>query len=300
MSTFKVNCEFCNKAIGHRQIIRHLRVAHGVELPDTQEAMRKHYLKYLHKLKGEPDMKCPYCDKLRKMKSYSSMYDTCASKECKTKFSLRGVDTQKKDLIGIHNPENIPKHIQTRLERNPNSYKETYLSGLGRYMVDGRYHNWYRTVWKDSEGQKEALRKMHQTLREKGYPCAAKALQSLLENRRIANLGLEKSLYDTPAERALGNFLSSIGVKFITRKPFYSSWYGNSIPSGIRYYRSDFYLEEKKIIIEVDGSVHYGREEYDKQRDKWFQNELGIKTIRLSNEDCSDYNKLNSILSFLK
>ncbi|MBN1129303.1 MAG: endonuclease domain-containing protein [Chitinispirillaceae bacterium] len=48
---------------------------------------------------------------------------------------------------------------------------------------------------------------------------------------------------------------------------------------------ADFYCEELKLVIEVDGSIHQRREqiEYDAHRDQVFKNR-GIKVIRFSND----------------
>ena len=51
-------------------------------------------------------------------------------------------------------------------------------------------------------------------------------------------------------------------------------------------YIVDFYIAEKKLVIELDGSQHYenlGREK-DAQRDAYLQ-ERGITVVRYSNED---------------
>ena len=52
------------------------------------------------------------------------------------------------------------------------------------------------------------------------------------------------------------------------------------------HYIVDFYIAEKKLVIELDGSQHYeklGREK-DTQRDAYLQ-ERGITVVRYSNED---------------
>ncbi len=49
-------------------------------------------------------------------------------------------------------------------------------------------------------------------------------------------------------------------------------------------YVLDFYCSERKLIIEIDGSVHHSIEakEYDAVRDKFFE-ELGYTTLRFTN-----------------
>ncbi len=54
----------------------------------------------------------------------------------------------------------------------------------------------------------------------------------------------------------------------------------------IENYIVDFYIDESKIVIEVDGIQHQEKEamKADKERDSDLQ-ELGIKVLRYSNED---------------
>ena len=54
---------------------------------------------------------------------------------------------------------------------------------------------------------------------------------------------------------------------------------GNYIP--------DFVCIEKKLIIELDGSQHLEREEYDEERTKYL-NSLGYKVIRFWNNDVTN------------
>jgi len=49
-------------------------------------------------------------------------------------------------------------------------------------------------------------------------------------------------------------------------------------------YIADFCCEHAKLVIEVDGSSHIGREEYDKERDEYMQG-LGLKIFRISDFD---------------
>jgi formimidoylglutamate deiminase len=61
----------------------------------------------------------------------------------------------------------------------------------------------------------------------------------------------------------------------------------------------DFYCDEAKLVVEVDGSIHSLREvaEYDEQRTK-FLNEFGITIIRFSNEEV--INKTGEVLEKIK
>ena len=44
----------------------------------------------------------------------------------------------------------------------------------------------------------------------------------------------------------------------------------------------DFYCPQAKLVIEVDGSVHYDQEEYDRERGKFLE-DLGHEVIRFRN-----------------
>ncbi len=56
--------------------------------------------------------------------------------------------------------------------------------------------------------------------------------------------------------------------------------------SIIKNYIVDFYIEEKKIVIELDGSQHYRTEhrKADKERDATLK-EMGITVLRYDNSD---------------
>ena len=60
---------------------------------------------------------------------------------------------------------------------------------------------------------------------------------------------------------------------------------------------ADFACEDKRIIIEVDGTSHIGREEYDRERDEYLTG-AGFRVIRISTDDVK-YN-LDLTLQYLK
>ena len=49
-------------------------------------------------------------------------------------------------------------------------------------------------------------------------------------------------------------------------------------------YVADFFCPELKLIIELDGDTHDGREAYDEQRSLWLAAE-GYKVVRFLNDD---------------
>lgn len=59
---------------------------------------------------------------------------------------------------------------------------------------------------------------------------------------------------------------------------------------GSKKYVADFYWPEEKTIFEIDGKSHKTeyRQVCDKLRDLFFKGELGIKTVRLSNQQVKE------------
>ncbi|MDE0558533.1 endonuclease domain-containing protein [Algoriphagus sp. NF] len=89
----------------------------------------------------------------------------------------------------------------------------------------------------------------------------------------------ELSKQMTPAEKVLWNFLknkSLEGFKFRRQHP-------------IDKYIVDFYCHQKKLVIEVDGSIHdqLNQKEYDSGRTSVLE-EFGLKVIRFRNEEVLD------------
>ena len=70
------------------------------------------------------------------------------------------------------------------------------------------------------------------------------------------------------------------GFKFLRQKP-------------LDRFILDFYCKELQLVIEVDGSSHDKRKNYDEARDEFLRN-LNIETLRISTEDImTNLNKVN-------
>ena len=54
--------------------------------------------------------------------------------------------------------------------------------------------------------------------------------------------------------------------------------------SIIGNYIADFYCAKAKVIIEIDGDSHIGKEEYDAKRDEYFKS-LGLTVIHIDSLD---------------
>jgi very-short-patch-repair endonuclease len=56
---------------------------------------------------------------------------------------------------------------------------------------------------------------------------------------------------------------------------------------------ADFFCAESKLIVELDGDSHEGRETYDECRTEWLEKE-GHRVLRFSNED--EFSNLEGVL----
>jgi len=99
----------------------------------------------------------------------------------------------------------------------------------------------------------------------------------------------EKVLWEQLRNRRLS------GYKFLRQHPIvYKADY-----KGLNYFIADFYCDSKKTVIELDGSIHDEKEEYDQFRDEEMKL-LGLHVLRLKNEELSDMNiVIEKIISFL-
>jgi leucyl-tRNA synthetase len=85
------------------------------------------------------------------------------------------------------------------------------------------------------------------------------------------------------------------GFKFIRQHPII--YKGDLI--RLNYFIADFYCNEKKLVIELDGPIHEATKEYDEFRDSELEN-LGIKVLRIKNEELANINEvLQKINSYI-
>ena len=99
----------------------------------------------------------------------------------------------------------------------------------------------------------------------------------------------EKELWEQLRNRRLS------GYKFLRQHPIiYKADY-----KGLNYFIADFYCDAKKTVIELDGSIHAEKEEYDQFRDEEMKL-LGLHVLRLKNEELSEMNTvIEKIRSYL-
>jgi very-short-patch-repair endonuclease len=82
---------------------------------------------------------------------------------------------------------------------------------------------------------------------------------------RVNSTELEKILWDALRGRKVG------GLKFRRQHP-------------IEPYIADYYCADAKLIVELDGESHNGREDYDDRREAHFRS-LGLTVMRVTNYD---------------
>ena len=67
--------------------------------------------------------------------------------------------------------------------------------------------------------------------------------------------------------------------KFYSQYPIEFTYYNKT-----RYFIADFYCNESKLVVEIDGGIHETKKNYDKLRTEII-NQLGMKVIRFSNKE---------------
>lgn len=102
----------------------------------------------------------------------------------------------------------------------------------------------------------------------------------------------------TKSEIVLWNYIKNekLWVKFLRQKPVYVFTENNWLD---RYIIADFYCFEKKIIIEVDWSIHYLEEIYllDKEKENLLS-KLWFRVIRVRNDEI--FNDIKSVLEKIR
>jgi very-short-patch-repair endonuclease len=95
----------------------------------------------------------------------------------------------------------------------------------------------------------------------------------------------------TPSEALLWKCLRNRklnGFKFLRQQPIFY------IENGTRrFFIADFYCSERKLVVELDGSIHQQLQESDARRDQ-IMTDLGLRVLRINNWELED---LKSVLS---
>ena len=102
-------------------------------------------------------------------------------------------------------------------------------------------------------------------------------------HKTITELCRDLRKNSTPAEDELWQKLRNRkvdGFKFLRQYPITHSTFNNKS----YFFIADFYCAEKRLVVEIDGSIHQYQKEYDEQRDIVLK-EKQIHTIRFTNEE---------------
>ena len=107
-----------------------------------------------------------------------------------------------------------------------------------------------------------------------------------LYNKNLVHLARANRKAGNLAEALLWNELkkSKLGVSFVRQQVI-----GN--------YIADFYCREKKLVIEIDGSSHDDKYEYDKTRDDYME-QHGFHVLRISDKDVK--HDISNVLVWIK
>jgi very-short-patch-repair endonuclease len=100
---------------------------------------------------------------------------------------------------------------------------------------------------------------------------------------RITDLCRQLRNNPTYAEKLLWKELrkrSAGGEKFLRQFPIFVP----NVSGRKAFYIADFYCAKLKLVIEVDGSIHLLKKEYDANRDL-VMNELGFSILRFTNDE---------------
>ena len=117
----------------------------------------------------------------------------------------------------------------------------------------------------------------------KGKYLDIKAIKKHARELRRNNTESEKQLWVELRNRKLS------GYKFLRQHPIiYKADY-----KGLNYFIADFYCDSKKMVIELDGSIHDETKEYDQFRDEEMRSKR-LHVLRLKNEELSNMDEVLS------
>ena len=103
-----------------------------------------------------------------------------------------------------------------------------------------------------------------------------------MNHNQIIHLARQLRKNQTPAEKIIWANVRGRkfkNKKFLRQHPIIFREYENDIEFII----ADFYCNEHKLILEIDGKIHDYQKEHDKQRDL-VSKEMGYLVLRIKNE----------------
>lgn len=105
-------------------------------------------------------------------------------------------------------------------------------------------------------------------------------IKEICRNNRKNQTLAEKKVWDIVRNR------KCLNLKFYRQYPIKFE-----IDEKNKFFIADFYCQELKLIIEIDGGYHIEQQEYDELR-TFFINQLGIKVFRFKNEHILENEKI--------
>jgi very-short-patch-repair endonuclease len=98
----------------------------------------------------------------------------------------------------------------------------------------------------------------------------------------------------TPAETIVWKAVRNrrLGFKIVRQKPVLLDYFNKKVA-----FIADFYCDEAKLVIEIDGSVHSKKSDYDSLRTLLMQ-QKGLRLIRFTNDDV--IGDINGVLRQIK
>lgn len=121
-------------------------------------------------------------------------------------------------------------------------------------------------------------------------------------NTNIRKNAIENAAYNRKhpswLEQKMIEFLDGQKIKYVFQTIIYITSKGGFIK---HYYIADFYIPDKKVIIETDGKFHDDQKEYDALRTKEIQKQFpGIVVVRWNTQDFNSYIKMKKLLELIK
>jgi very-short-patch-repair endonuclease len=123
----------------------------------------------------------------------------------------------------------------------------------------------------------------------KGKRTWSEKINSTVRELRKNQKESERLLWEILRDRRLS------GKKFLRQHPVIYTVYKRPY-----FFIADFYCAEAKLVIEIDGSIHNIRSEYDDQRTEILKLK-GLQVLRISNNELTDIVKVKEkIIPYLE
>lgn len=207
--------------------------------------------------------------------------------EVRATLSIKGKGRKRPDITGEKNYAKDPK-VREKIKNNPNNIKTRFKKGQTPHNK-GKTAETYEPTKRDAEKRKGAKRTEEQKLNiKRGLPPdhGEKAREKLFRNIKLGKWG-KPSKHEDELEAIL------IELDLVKNKDFFSKYRVDDASF-------DFFIPQKKLIIETDGREHiYDKEvkENDIRKLKILQNN-GLHLVRFSDFDI--FNNRDQVKAWIK